>query len=147
MAPTTADTLYIIGDPTELLISSLGLTLGVDVFVPDSGSISPTAFRRLLDNGSLGVAQMNYQTSSDTTQFNQRFDYLTGKLDGTYTSSPLQSTYQAAKRNTAYTQLLYTYDFKKGQIVLNQVNALLIKVLRNQVVSLTFTPDVANFIS
>lgn len=136
-----ANTLFIIGDPTGAIAAKNGGSPSTAT----SGTMNPVAWNKLLGTpeNEFVVKSINYNTSSDTSQFAQQF--LVGQFEGAgdYTTKSIDTYIAAGRRNTQFDPLLQTMDLTDDMPVLNSNAALLISVLANETVTLTLSPGIS----
>jgi hypothetical protein len=136
-----APTIFVIGDPTGAIVAKSGLA----AIVATSGTMDPAAWNRLLGTpeNEFAVKAINYNTSSDTSQFAQSF--LVGQFEGAgdFTTKSIDTYIAAGRRNTQFDPLLQTMDLTEDMPVLNSNAALLITVLALETVTLTLSPGVS----
>jgi hypothetical protein len=136
-----APTIFFIGDPTGAVVAKSGLA----AVVATSGTMSPAAWNRLLGTpeNEFVIKSINYNTSSNTSQFAQSF--LVGQFEGAgdFTTKSIDTYIAAGRRNTQFDPLLQTMDLTDDMPVLNSNAALLITVLALETVTLTLSPGVS----
>lgn len=130
---------YIIGDPQGLIAVQNGGVLlnpsacSADGAVRGSGVL---AMKALFGQRPVAVRSINYATSSNALQFNQKLQSLSADIQGGFSRTPQNVAIN--RRNNQFDELLLTLDLVVP-FVFNPFSALLLPVLAGETVTLEFS--------
>lgn len=107
----------------------------VGTFFPTGGTIDPVLIAASCVANSIYSTGFNYQTNNPS-QFSQNFEFIMAEIDGNAKRFPLIT--EQLRRNSQFQNTLLLVEFP---MLINLKSALLLNVLPNTDVSLTFYVD------
>lgn len=128
-------TRYIIGDPTGMVAAKDGGTLVNPTTVQGKAALV-VPHKNFFYGVSVKYTQINYETSSDSTQFASSFEHRLTNIAGIINSTEISIA--EAKSNVQQNPLLLTL---RGEYDLDINSAYVIEVLANEKVLLVCTPS------
>lgn len=130
---------YKIGDADNWILATVGKTA---VQADRSSGISGAALAKVFAQAPMTVLGLTYTSTSGAVQFSQPFTYITGEVDGTGLTKPVNmAEYQ---RNTAYDPNMLTLEFQ-NQFVLDWNTAFYISAGIGQLVNVTLLFGAASY--